>query len=386
MALFSYVAIDVAGQKVRGVLACESEPACRRLLKKKKLFILSLKVCTGRYVAPKLLGRFTESLRAFLESGIVCESALRLLAEAPHDKSLSRLAQQVYGGLTSGLSLAQSFESVGSFPPLYVAVIDSAEAAGTLTKALQSLDVHFTYTRTLKKELFANLLYPAFLFFVSIVSLFVLGLYVVPIFKSFLPAHSSWNIQVIFQFSDFLVRYKYVLLLGTLGVLLAFNFFRRNRSFQRVLHVLVLSLPVFKRFVVHFQMGAFLETLGLLLENGLSLSEALSKASLVPSNTLLRKQCERISKQLKRGGGFAQALEPLGLPYDVFQIVRVGEEASHLASACQKAGRKLCNETRENLKLLAKASEPVAIVCIGGLIAFIVISMLGAITALPVFE
>ncbi|MDM8566880.1 type II secretion system F family protein [Candidatus Halobeggiatoa sp. HSG11] len=75
----------------------------------------------------------------------------------------------------------------------------------------------------------------------------------------------------------------------------------------------------------------FIQSLGLMLQAGLPILEALPKAYQVVENTDLRKQLRKISVYLKAGDNFAEAFSKLKLNKIANQFILTGEHSGNLA-------------------------------------------------------
>ena len=70
------------------------------------------------------------------------------------------------------------------------------------------------------------------------------------------------------------------------------------------------------------------------------------------------------------------------LPERARQLLKVGDESGRLAATCVKAGERLQQELRTRIKAMVSLAEPAIILCMGGVIGFVVVSMLLAVFSL----
>ena len=92
---------------------------------------------------------------------------------------------------------------------------------------------------------------------------------------------------------------------------------------------------------------------------------------------------DHIRKDLNRGDRFAECMahyEPL-YGQKLITLIRVGEETNRLSPILFKQSITLTQELEHRLKLLGNALEPILILCVGVLVAVILIAMY-----LPMFK
>jgi general secretion pathway protein F len=121
-------------------------------------------------------------------------------------------------------------------------------------------------------------------------------------------------------------------------------------------------------------------TLGTLLSNGVPLLSALSIARNVMTNSLLRKNVEETTEEVKTGGSLAHNLAESGhFPKLALQMVRVGEETGQLDIMLLKVADTYDKEVRNTIDRLLEVFTPVITLLMALMIGTIVMSVLMAI-------
>jgi len=127
----------------------------------------------------------------------------------------------------------------------------------------------------------------------------------------------------------------------------------------------------------------FCRTLGTLLVNGVPLLAALSIATRVVGNSVLRADIEEASKQVKTGGGLARNLAIAGrFPRLALQMVSVGEETGQLDRMLLKVADTYDREVRNTIDRLLSVFTPVVTLLLAVMIGTIVLSVLLAILSI----
>jgi len=129
-------------------------------------------------------------------------------------------------------------------------------------------------------------------------------------------------------------------------------------------------------------MSRFTRTLGTLLSNGVPVVTAFDIVKNIIDNTLISKEIEKARDDIREGREIAKPLAQNGVfPPIVVNMIAVGEKSGQLEEMLNRVSRILEAEMDNSLKRLMSLMEPVMILLMGAVVAFIVISIL-----LPIFE
>jgi general secretion pathway protein F len=135
--------------------------------------------------------------------------------------------------------------------------------------------------------------------------------------------------------------------------------------------------------VAKLETARFSRTLGTLLDNGVPLLSALSIATRVVGNSVLRADIEEAGKQVKTGGGLARNLAKAGnFPRLALQMVSVGEETGQLDGMLLKVADTYDREVRNTIDRLLSVFTPVVTLLLAVMIGTIVLSVLLAILSI----
>ena len=227
------------------------------------------------------------------------------------------------------------------------------------------------------------MVYPAILVIVTLISLAVIMVFVLPEFSELfadmnapLPASTAFVLGV----TDF-VRGYWLVILGLIG-LVAVYYQRRSKDpewlykrDQRLLN------GAFTRDLVKkINMAYFSRTLGTLLSGGVPLLSALGIARESLRNRVLKEKLASVTASLKDGSGLAGPLiETQVFPEFAVQMIQVGEETGQLDEMLIRVAdiydREVSTATERALSVL----EPVMIIGLGVVIGGIIMSILVAI-------
>ena len=147
-------------------------------------------------------------------------------------------------------------------------------------------------------------------------------------------------------------------------------------------HGFLLRLPVIKKLIIMTVSARFAGTLGILLGAGIPLVQSLDIVTRVVGNEVFREGLQQVQEMTRIGSGISLPLERLNLfPPMLIQMLKVGEETGAIDEMLLKAAEFYESEVENSLIRLTTLLEPAVIVLLGGLIAFVVLSI-----AMPMFE
>ncbi len=129
-------------------------------------------------------------------------------------------------------------------------------------------------------------------------------------------------------------------------------------------------------------MTRFTRTLATLLTNGVPIVTSFDIVKNIIDNTLIAGAIEKARDDIKEGKEISKPLANSGIfPPVVVNMVAVGEKSGQLEEMLNRVSKIMEAELDSALKKLMSLFEPIMILLMGGIVAFIVVSIL-----LPIFE
>lgn len=399
---FVFRGLDDAGKTVRGELFADDASMAIAQLKARAIFPTAVtpKVMEARPVqavaaSPGLFNRrdmvadvtmFTRQLANLVGGGVPLMTGFVALAahtENPRlNAVLGTMQQDVRGGkaLWEALALHPTI-----FPTLYISMVKAGEASGQLSAVLDWLADYQEKEQTRKMTVRAALAYPALLSIAGAIAIVLLITTVVPKFSALFSEFNQalpLPTVILLSVSGFLGHWGWTLIVG--GALLIFMFQRFARTPHGKLKVdgWRLRVPVFGKLVMRSAMSRFARTTATLLKGGVPLLDALSVVRDVLDNEVLAQATDHAREGMREGERFAERLQATGaFPGFLTHMIGIGEETGDLRSMLLTVANTYDIEVDTTLKSLVSLLEPVIIITIGGLMGFIILSML-----LPIFQ
>lgn len=385
MPLYEYKAYDASGSRVSGLIDAPSTSTAFSKLKKQGLFPSDLKEETGggyRSNVPTSEMIFAlDQLATLLRAGVPLTEALDNLSQQVGHESLQRGLARVKVHLEEGETFASSLAIEGVFPVVLVKMVEAAESAGTVDLILDRYAKFLEKESAFKEKVISSMLYPTIVFVTSIGLIFFILSYIAPtlvqVFSAF-QRELPWPTRVLLAVGSFL-RDNAVLLL----VFLAVAIFAYIKFLpKKMKDGFILKTPVYGRIHDYVMISRWARTLAMLHGGGVSLIKALSSSREVVENKVINEELKTVEDYVQKGHSLASALARISsVPQLVIQMTRSGEKSGELEKMLNTAARFYEKEVDRKLTLFFKFLEPAAILFLGGVVGFVVLSAL-----LPIFE
>ena len=142
----------------------------------------------------------------------------------------------------------------------------------------------------------------------------------------------------------------------------------------------LLRLPLIGQLTLKVETARFTRTLGTMLKSGVPVLGAMAVVGDMMSNQAIGGAVSRLADGVKRGGTIATGMkEHTAFPALAVHMVRVGEETGRLEEMLLKTADTFETDVRVELKRVLGMLEPIIILGMGVIVAFIVVAMLLAI-------
>jgi general secretion pathway protein F len=337
-----------------------------------------------RRISDEQLADFTRDLSTLLRAGIALDEALSILGTLAEETPLGDMLVQIRKRVKGGATLADAVEEHDRvFNRLYVNMLRAGESGGALEVVLERLSDHLAKNKEVRDALVSALIYPLILIVVALASVFILLGYVVPQFAEMFESAGEalpLSTRITIGVGEALRSYGWLMLTATAVAIFALHRQLRNAARLQQWHGCLLKLPVAGQIILKMEVARFARTLATLLQNGVTLLQALSIVKDTMSNKVLAKGVGQVTISLKEGESLASPLaKHTRFPPFAIHMIKVGEESGNLQDILLQVAGAYDRDTQTTIKRALALLEPALILILGGIIAAVIISILVAI-------
>jgi type IV pilus assembly protein PilC len=368
----------------------ESEKSLRAELAGQYLVLGVRKKQTMASLVPGMGGRrgikmkeflmFNQELASLLKAGLPIVASLDILTERRKNPVFRQALLDVRDQVRGGMSLSEAFSSQGElFPRIYCSTLASGERSGEIALVLTR---YIAYQKTLlstRRKVMGALIYPAFLFVVSIGVIAILVTFVVPKFTDFykdMGADLPLITRVLIGMSTLMTTYFPVVLAVVIGGLIAWRAWARTEAGRYSIDNLKIRIPVVGALLQGFAASRFVRTLGTLIAGGIPVVAAMGISARAVGNLVFERALLEVERKVREGGGLWQGLEETHLFSDIaIEMTKVGESTGALAEMLTNVSDFYDEEIDNRLATLMALMEPVMLIGMGIIVAMMLLAM-----------
>lgn len=397
MALYFYQAFSKDGKKVAGYMDAASQQRVKEQLATRGLFPISITTASEesklgffsrlfqKSVSVKEKILFTKQLTILLRSGVPLLQALELLTEQ-FEGQLKTMLVGIKDDIKEGQSFADALKKYPkTFDTIYVQLVRAGEASGKLETILDRLTVYMERREALNKRISSALQYPMIQLGLSCTVVVFLMVKVVPNLVGTFAASGKTlptPTRILISMSNLVLNYYLVLFVVLTLVVLAFRYWKSTAMGARQWDKFKLKLPLIGYFARTNAIIQFSYTLGILLEGGVHLSQALDIVCSIINNRVLADTLQEARDKIIKQGKIAQYLKQTEIfPSIAIYLMSTGEESGTLDTMLLTVARNYEDELSELSDNLSVWIAPVMLIVMGLIVGFIVLSI-----ALPMME
>jgi type IV pilus assembly protein PilC len=261
-------------------------------------------------------------------------------------------------------------------------MVRSAELTGELDTVLARLAVYIERDLEARRKIKAALIYPTAVAIMSVATVAILAVYVLPKFEVFfedLDATLPLPTRMLLGVTDFLGTWWRVLLIGFSAVQLLGVLVTRFHWGKYARDAFILKVPVLGEAVRYALVERFCRVLASMVGAGVNLTDALAVTTEALRNKVFVKQLGTVSDAMLEGEGISGPLARTGLfPGTATQMLRIGEETGSLDDQLRVTAEYYEVELDYKIKKLTAIFEPLVIVVMGLIVGFVAIALVSA--------
>jgi type IV pilus assembly protein PilC len=188
--------------------------------------------------------------------------------------------------------------------------------------------------------------------------------------------------KMLMAMSASLRGFWYLYLAGGLGVGGGFGYFIRTDVGRAWWDMAKLKIPILKKLCHALYLSRGLRTMGELVNAGVPMLDTIAITAEVSGNIHYARIWHRVHAAVRKGQRIAPTLaRSRYIPSSVSQMISAGEETGALAEILSDVSDFYDRQLKATIKSVTSAIEPLMIMLMGGIVGFIVASIL-----LPIFK
>jgi len=388
MVLYKYQALSELGKKISGMIDAENIDQATEKLNRQKILILELKQQQRKGTIPKQsVNLFTQELCRLLKAGLALYECLQIMEEKYRGTKTHPLLLNLLERIRKGEKLSKAISYEPIFSPLYRSMVANAENSGNLIDSLEELSTLLSRQDKLKKEITQALVYPGILLGFCFFVLASLLYYVIPSLSELFQGNNLHPMtKIVLAASNFAIMYQLQIFLGIVSFISCGILCFVHSKTKKIILQILLGLPFIKTLFFHMSLIRFSRALSSLMRGGVAFTKAISLSKEVLSHPKLQKKIEEIEKGLMEGKKFSRLLkESSSFPPLFVRLVSIAEESGKMDMMLTQIAHIYEEEVEKTLASFTTVLQPLLLVLLGGIVGFVLLSVLLPLTDMNSF-
>lgn len=404
MPLFEYIALDSKGTEVTADIEALSDKEAISRIRNLGYFPTKVRLKNGAAKTPtakaaaaktkvrrganakvkvRLITQFCRQLSTLQDAGLPILRSLRILEEQQKKGGFKRIIGYVADDIEGGSTLSEAFAKYPRcFDRLMVNMVAAGETGGVLDLILARTADFKEKALKLKGRVKGAMVYPMVVLTAAFGIILGLMKFVIPQFKSVLGEMVGGRLnpltETVLGISGWIAyQYGWAIMMAVPVILvLIFRITKRFRPGRVLLDTITLKLPVVGQLSNKIAVTRWTRTLGTLISAGVPILDAIKVTAETAGNEVYTNMLYKIHNSIRQGDTFAGPLHQSKVVDGIIaNMVAVGEETGDLDKMLTKIADNYDEQVDVLVAGLMSLLEPVMVICLGGLVGFIVMSV-----------
>ncbi len=395
MAAYKYEATTKNGQLVQGEKEAETRDEIVDFLHAQDLIVVSIEEKIGfslKSLGDILIGGiplkekvfFVKQFAAMLNAGLSVVQSIEILIEQTKSSGIKNKLTAVYNDVKGGLPISSSFgKRKVIFDDLQISLIEAGEKSGNLIEIMRQVADDMDKSHRLRSKVRGAMIYPGVIFVTAIIVVIVLVIFLVPAVEGlYADLGASDKIPGITKFlvtlSDVFTNPVGVITMIVLitSIILFFRYFYTTFIGRHMIDKLQMRLPVFGDLIIKMQVLSMSRLLSLMIRSGIPIIDALKSTGKSLGNIHFKDALFDTADAVSKGSTISVPLaEHRIFPIMVVKMIATGEETGSLDKILQDVSIFYEAEVEDITSNLTKLMEPIMLLVVGGIVAFLAIAV-----------
>ncbi|MEN8221842.1 MAG: type II secretion system F family protein [Acidobacteriota bacterium] len=328
---------------------------------------------------------FNQKLSTLLRAGISFIKSIGIIVKNTEKGNFREILKKVETDINNGIQISDAFSSEKiPFINIYKATLLAGEKSGNLEELLEKFNIYLEKISNLKKKVLSSLTYPIIVFVFMFLMMFAILVFAIPKFSDFYRGFNAdlpGITKIMIDISSFIQDNLIFIIIFFVLLYIALKYIEKRFDvviFDRI----KVKIPFIGKIIAENSLAVFSRTMSILLQGGIPVPESAEIAVKTFTNKYFYKNIKNLPEKIKEGMLLSQSLEEVNFIPDIMvEIVEVGESSGNLIEVLEKNGDYYENSINTKINSLISLIEPIMIVILGIVIAFMLISIY-----LPIFN
>ncbi len=388
MFYFKWRGINSFGKLCSGKNFSFTAATLKQFLQKQNVSLVSFKKINSwfSFFYPIFLSEkiyFFQQLSLLLAAGVRLPESLIIVSTLTKNIRLQKIIMLIHYDVSSGFSLSDALKN---FPDIFdvvaIKMIEVGQETGKLSKALEQLGSYLHVKNVFYKKLKTAALLPIITFVFFIIITAVLFTVIVP---KFAVMFASMNAELpvltkyVLAMSVFIKKYGFFFLGGLLLVIavVIYSIFKKKFGIKFIDLALV-KMPLVGSLIKQSSLVYFLQSLSILLQNGICLLPAVTIARTIIGNLYLQNALIFLEKDIDAGMQLSDAMSRVSINFfeqDLIAMVRIGQESAKMGFILSKAAQFYQDKADHSIAFFTTVFQPLLMIVLGLLIMLLIFAI-----------
>lgn len=328
---------------------------------------------------------FYMELAVLLKAGITIKEALTLIIESLKKKTDKEIFETILNQVVNGKPLSEALHASKHFTEYEYYSIKIGEETGTTARVCQELGVFYERKNEQQRIVIAALTYPSIVLSTAVLVVIFMLSYVVPMFQDIFKQNNMelpFLTRLIVKMSEFTKSYGLLFFLAIFGFVISGKLMKDNTKYKKMLHYLLLKIPVFGPFITKVYLAQFTQAVTLLTSSKVPMLNSIQMVSKMIQFVPLQEALQKVEISILKGESLSESMKG-NMLFDsrIISLVKVAEETNQTEYVFKQLNEQYNQEVVQQSKIMATVLEPLIIVFVGVLVAVLLVAMY-----LPMFQ
>ena len=331
---------------------------------------------------------FTKHLSIMIKAGVPIFESLQTLSDNTKSIYLKNTFVKISEDIQNGQSLHAALAKYpGVFDNFYVNLIKVSEQSGTLEETLKYLSEQLSKEYALRKKIQGAMFYPVLVFMIALIIGGFISLFVLPKLADLflnMDIQLPMATRILLNFAGLMKNYGYFIFSAIIALLILGRWAITTKQIKPIWQQIVMLTPIFGKLLIYGQISRLSRNLGTLMKSGVPIAHGLEISADTLNIVVFREHLNVIKEELVSGKNISDSLENnhfREFPGMVTKMIRVGEKTGNLEEVLLYLSDFYEEEIDDLTKNITNVLEPVLLVFIGLIVAFLALAIIG-----PIFE